>query len=160
MDQIAAIVARGERSAWEVAVELWGPRDNLYEKRLATYDTGDAFDHAAAVGFKDGRLDAHVVPAEQAVEMATLFGARAIGLTNLDIGIARAPADATDSHSLVSCADLAMYRAKLRGEAFAMYEQDFDDSGNLLRLAEELRGAITDDELVLHYQPQLDLLSG
>ncbi|HXR26262.1 MAG TPA: hypothetical protein VN771_00225, partial [Candidatus Baltobacteraceae bacterium] len=24
---------------------------SLYEKRLATYDTGDAFDHAAAVGF-------------------------------------------------------------------------------------------------------------
>ena len=24
---------------------------SLYEKRLATYDEGDAFDHAAAVGF-------------------------------------------------------------------------------------------------------------
>ena len=38
--------------------------------------------NAAALGFKDGRMDACVVPAEQAVEMATLIGARALGLDN------------------------------------------------------------------------------
>jgi len=36
--------------------------------------------NAAALGFKDGRLDVKVVPAEQAVEMATLVGASALGL--------------------------------------------------------------------------------
>ena len=36
--------------------------------------------NAAALGFKDGRLDTTVVPAEQAVEMATRIGARALGL--------------------------------------------------------------------------------
>src|ERR671933_51456 len=36
--------------------------------------------NAAALGFKDGRLDTTVVPAEQAVEMATLIGARALGM--------------------------------------------------------------------------------
>ncbi|HLZ28211.1 MAG TPA: amidohydrolase family protein [Chloroflexota bacterium] len=36
--------------------------------------------NAAALGFKDGRRDARMVPAEQALEMATLFGARALGL--------------------------------------------------------------------------------
>jgi cytosine/adenosine deaminase-related metal-dependent hydrolase len=41
--------------------------------------------NAAAVGFKDGRRDARVVPAEQAVEMATVLGARALGL-DADIG--------------------------------------------------------------------------
>jgi 5-methylthioadenosine/S-adenosylhomocysteine deaminase len=41
--------------------------------------------NAAAVGFKDGRLDAHAVPAEQALEMATLLGARALGMDR-DIG--------------------------------------------------------------------------
>jgi diguanylate cyclase (GGDEF)-like protein len=76
------------------------------------------------------------------------------------IGIARAPADATDSDGLVACADVAMYRAKMRGEAFAVYQQDFDDNGNLLRLAEELRRAVSDGELALHYQPQLDLQTG
>jgi 5-methylthioadenosine/S-adenosylhomocysteine deaminase len=36
--------------------------------------------NAAALGFKDGRRDVNVVPAEQVVEMATLVGARALGL--------------------------------------------------------------------------------
>jgi 5-methylthioadenosine/S-adenosylhomocysteine deaminase len=36
--------------------------------------------NAAALGFKDGRRDVRVVPAEQALEMATLLGARALGL--------------------------------------------------------------------------------
>ena len=41
-----------------------------------------------------------------------------------------------------------------------MYELQFQDNGNLLRLAEELRDALADGELVLHYQPQLDLRTG
>jgi cytosine/adenosine deaminase-related metal-dependent hydrolase len=38
--------------------------------------------NAAALGFKDGRGDVGCVPAEQAVEMATLRGARAVGLAD------------------------------------------------------------------------------
>src|SRR5215204_1562245 len=41
--------------------------------------------NAAAVGFKDGRRSPSLVPAEQALEMATLLGARALGL-EADIG--------------------------------------------------------------------------
>jgi cytosine/adenosine deaminase-related metal-dependent hydrolase len=36
--------------------------------------------NAAALGFKDGRQDVSCLPAEQALEMATLTGARAVGL--------------------------------------------------------------------------------
>jgi cytosine/adenosine deaminase-related metal-dependent hydrolase len=38
--------------------------------------------NAAALGFKDGRGDVGCVPAEQAVEMATRLGARAVGLAD------------------------------------------------------------------------------
>jgi diguanylate cyclase (GGDEF)-like protein len=77
------------------------------------------------------------------------------------IGIAHAPADATDIAGLMACADVAMYRAKKSGLAFAVFEQeeDFDGGGNRLRLAEELRVAIRDGQLVLHFQPQLNLRS-
>ncbi len=75
------------------------------------------------------------------------------------IGIALAPADATDSAALLWCADVAMYRAKSSGAHYALYDQqeDLEGAGNGLRLAEELRAAIEQDELVLHYQPQLGL---
>jgi glyoxylase-like metal-dependent hydrolase (beta-lactamase superfamily II) len=59
LDQIAAIVSRGERSAWAVALELWGARDNPYEKRAALQE-GLAHLQALAV---DGRLQKFVTPA-------------------------------------------------------------------------------------------------
>jgi diguanylate cyclase (GGDEF)-like protein len=77
-----------------------------------------------------------------------------------NIGIALAPADASDSAALVSCADAAMYRAKLGAAPYVRYERGFDEGGNRLRLAEELGAAIDTEGLVLHYQPQLDLRTG
>jgi diguanylate cyclase (GGDEF)-like protein len=76
------------------------------------------------------------------------------------IGIAMAPTDASDSAGLVWCADVAMYRAKLGGTAYALYQPDLDEGGNRLQLVEELRTAIDEGQLILHYQPQLDLRSG
>lgn len=76
------------------------------------------------------------------------------------IGIALAPTDVTDSAGLVWCADVAMYRAKLGGSPVELYEKDLDNGGDRLRLAEELRTAIDEGQLVVHYQPQLDLRSG
>ncbi len=50
-----------------------------------------------------------------------------------------------------------MYRAKLQGARFAVYEPTFGGDGNRLQLADDLSDAIASDSLVLHYQPQLDL---
>jgi len=58
LDQIEAIVKVGERSAWQVALELWGPRDNLYEKRLALQE-GLAHLQALAV---EGRVKKFATP--------------------------------------------------------------------------------------------------
>lgn len=77
-----------------------------------------------------------------------------------NIGIALAPADASDVAGLIECADVAMYRAKLGAKPYALYEQGFNEGGSRLRLAEELRAAVAASELVLHYQPQLDLRTG
>ena len=76
------------------------------------------------------------------------------------IGIAVAPADAGDSISLMRCADVAMYRAKLAHKAYEVYTPSIDDGGNRLALVEELRAAVEGERLVLHYQPQVDLRSG
>ncbi len=76
------------------------------------------------------------------------------------IGIAMAPTDATDSAGLMRCADVAMYRAKLGQRAYEVYQPDIDDGGNRLVLVDELRAAVEQEELVLHYQPQVDLRSG
>jgi diguanylate cyclase (GGDEF)-like protein len=76
------------------------------------------------------------------------------------IGIASAPVDATDSTALLRCADLAMYRAKVGPSPYELYRHDIDDDGNRLRLVDELRDAILGGELEVHYQPQVDLVTG
>jgi len=76
------------------------------------------------------------------------------------IGIALAPDDATDATSLLWCADIAMYRAKVSGLPFTTYQPDLDKAGNHVQLIEELRAAIDEHQLLLFYQPQLDLKTG
>jgi len=76
------------------------------------------------------------------------------------IGIATAPRDASDSASLLRCADLAMFRAKVGGVPFEVYNREIDDEGSRLRLVDELRLAVDGGQFELHYQPQLDLHTG
>lgn len=76
------------------------------------------------------------------------------------IGIAIAPEDAQDTEALVRCADVAMYRAKMENSRLASYEETVDQERDQMRLLEELRTAIDEDELILYYQPQLDMRKG
>lgn len=67
----------------------------------------------------------------------------------------------TDVDVLLSQVDIAMYRAKRAGRGVAVYDPAFDrhDVRDLTLLG-ELRHAIDHDELVLHYQPKVDLITG
>jgi diguanylate cyclase len=76
------------------------------------------------------------------------------------IGIAVVPDDAVRAPDLLRQADLAMYRAKVDGKAFAIYQAEIDGQGNRLALVEDLRVAIEQRQLELHYQPQVDLRTG
>lgn len=76
------------------------------------------------------------------------------------IGIARAGVHAQDPDELIRCADQAMYRAKDNGERYAVYDPAIDREVDRLRLVDDLRSALRDGELELHYQPQIDLNTG
>ena len=58
LDQILELVGTNEKSAWQVALDLWGRRDNLYEKRLALQE-GLAHLQALAV---EGKVSKSVTP--------------------------------------------------------------------------------------------------
>ncbi|MFY9782212.1 MAG: bifunctional diguanylate cyclase/phosphodiesterase [Acidimicrobiales bacterium] len=76
------------------------------------------------------------------------------------IGIALVPANAMDGSSLMWCADVAMYRAKLGNAPYVFYDQDIDGGEDQPNLLDELRIAVQDGQFVLHYQPLLDLKTG
>ncbi len=81
--------------------------------------------------------------------------------TEASIGIALYPDDGDDVSHLLQRADVAMYTAKSDHLGHAFYGPENDHySPERLVLVGELRRAIEQDELVLHYQPKVDLESG
>jgi diguanylate cyclase (GGDEF)-like protein len=81
--------------------------------------------------------------------------------SSVSIGIALFPGDGLDLSTLLRKADIAMYKAKASGHGRHVYSavDDADDSTRLQRV-EELRTAMATDQLVLHYQPKIDLDTG
>jgi diguanylate cyclase (GGDEF)-like protein/PAS domain S-box-containing protein len=77
------------------------------------------------------------------------------------IGVARYPAHGADVDVLLQRADVAMYVAKDAGSPHAEYTAALDhhDTASLTLLS-ELPRAIRDRELVLHYQPKIDVETG
>ena len=86
------------------------------------------------------------------------------GLTfeiDASLGVALYPEHGHDVGVLLQRADVAMYVAKARKTGFEFYTPEIDSySPERLVLLGELRRAIADDELVLHYQPELDMATG
>ncbi|MFO1341177.1 MAG: EAL domain-containing protein [Burkholderiaceae bacterium] len=80
----------------------------------------------------------------------------------LSIGIAVHPTDGDTVEELTRCADTAMYRAKLEGRGtYQFFTAGMQQrSVRQLQLEAALRRATERDELLLHYQPQLDARSG
>ena len=77
------------------------------------------------------------------------------------IGIALFPEHGDDVDTLLQRADVAMYLAKDDRSGCELYVPARDEySPDRLALAAELRRALDERELVLHYQPKADLGSG
>jgi diguanylate cyclase (GGDEF)-like protein len=87
----------------------------------------------------------------------------AIGEISVDvgasIGIAVAPEHGTDAGTLIQRADVAMYTAKADQTGVEVYRPDRDSySAERLTLVSDLRRALHDGTLQVHYQPQVDLV--
>jgi diguanylate cyclase (GGDEF)-like protein len=77
------------------------------------------------------------------------------------IGIALYPGHGDNVDALMKRADVAMYSAKHKDQAFQFYNPRSDpNTQNRLQLGSELRHALEREELVLHYQPKIDLNTG
>jgi diguanylate cyclase (GGDEF)-like protein/PAS domain S-box-containing protein len=77
------------------------------------------------------------------------------------IGLASYPAHGGDAATLLRRADVAMYVAKRAESGVVVYTAEQDHySAERLALGGELRRALEHNELLLHYQPKLDLRDG
>ena len=74
------------------------------------------------------------------------------------IGITLVPEHGDNIDDLLRRADLAMYDAKRSGSGYALFAAEQEEApARRLALLGDLRHCIERDELVLHYQPKIDL---
>jgi len=82
--------------------------------------------------------------------------------TATSIGISIFPTDAREPDRLVSFADMALYTAKEQGRStYKFFDSKMDEVVQRRKAMEnELRESLFANQLVLHFQPQVDLTSG
>ena len=82
--------------------------------------------------------------------------------STLSLGISVYPTDGEDAESLLKKGDNAMYQAKSQGRnGYVFYDKVLEEKNTLRNMHEEvLREALTKDEFILHYQPQVSSTNG
>lgn len=80
---------------------------------------------------------------------------------DVNIGAACYPVDAMTAADLFQCASVAMHEAKRSGGNACIFDVSIAEALNRRRaLAERFARALVEDRLSLHYQPQVDLVTG
>jgi diguanylate cyclase (GGDEF)-like protein/PAS domain S-box-containing protein len=95
------------------------------------------------------------------VAQPVMLGNKEFSVT-CSIGVAVYPSEGTPADSLIEHADIAMYRAKKLGRNnFQFYSPAMnEESLERVRIEGALRNAVERKQFVLHYQPQVSLVSG
>ncbi len=113
----------------------------------------ERLDEELSVGLIQGMMDAIARPLQ--IEGYDFF-------LSCSIGVAVYPNDGADPESLLKHADIAMYRAKEMGNNnYQFYTAAMNERAlERLRIEGDLRNALERKELLLYYQPQVDLRTG
>ncbi len=146
----------GDRLLVQVGVRLAGA---LRATDLLARLGGDEF---GVLLVNSGHDEAVVVAGNLRAALAEPFLLEGITLhSSASMGIAVHPDQGHDVTSLMRKADMAMYKAKSTRSGHQVYQSDDDSHGDVrLRTLQELRFALTNNELELHYQPKVDLATG
>jgi len=136
-------------------------RQTVREADLVARYGGDEFQVLVRTkpGVEEPARIAETIIAKLSANYAIDGQAITIGAT---VGIALAPKDASDGEELLRCADMALYQAKAEERGiWRAFDPEMDIALRRKREIERnLRDAIENDELELHYQPVVDVKTG
>ena len=108
---------------------------------------------------EDAAVVAHTI--QEMVSRPFTIDGHEFGIT-CSIGISLYPKDGRDVDSLLKNADAAMYRAKEQSRnSFQFYTSEMNDKVvERMVIEQHLRHALEMQQLVIHYQPQVELING
>lgn len=147
----------GDQLLREIARRL---REAVPDEQLVARIGGDEF--AMLLHGLDDMDEAHAIAVDAIARIREpLDLAGRVLHVSASVGIALYPEHGNDVGELMQAADLAMYRAKGVDARVAIFGDDGDDAPHSrFELEVDLWQAAKRDELVLQYQPVLDLASG
>jgi len=134
-------------AAWRLA----SIKNNLAAIRLG----GDEFAVLLPLDDQDeiGVISRHIL---ESLRQQTPAGDHVLTVS-ASIGVAIAPEHASDPETLLRRADIALYRARTEGRGtLRMFDPGYEDALHKRgQIERDLAGALTNEELVVRYQPQL-----
>ncbi|MDQ6728992.1 MAG: EAL domain-containing protein [Actinomycetota bacterium] len=179
--QVELALARARRSATSVALMFVDLDDFKDVNDRLGHAAGDQLLTGVAARLRGVLRDSDVLArqggdeflilitdlSDDAVRSAEMVGTKVLGSlhepfvvgtaevrTGASIGISLFPADATDAEALLRHADAAMYRAKGQsGGRLAFHQPTGNSTAKRTSVSSQLRNAMTDAELELHYLP-------
>jgi len=144
----------GDQLLRRIAARLGEDLGDCFVARLG----GDEFVLVKPFGGEAGAIDELARRTLAAVEVPIPIGEHLLE-SKASIGIAIAPADGANSNNLLRSAELALYKAKEAGRGtYRFFEEPMNALAQARRLLEiDLRHALANGELELHYQPLFHL---
>ena len=136
-------------------------KEMLDETYILARSSADNFSIATRGGDEDQNI-AHVLAniLSNIQDQPFLVGGQNLRIT-ARAGIAAYPVDGEDIETLLRNAEAALKKAKLSGDKYLFYAPEFNARvAEKLSLENKLRRALEQEQLVLHYQPKIDLKSG
>ncbi len=139
----------------------------LQEAALRLYSTGRGTDTAARLGGDEfavlmpaaqrEKIEGHCGMVAELIKAPYNISGQQIAI-GVSMGVACYPEDGDNSEELMRKADLAMYHAKKSCQDFVFYESALDQNhSKQLGLRADLEGVLERQELVVYYQPKLNL---
>jgi len=148
---------RGDELLRQVGARL---RQAMFENDMVSRLGGDEFGILLPKMAAARDLAAVIRKIQNALETPFVIEGVPIAVES-SVGAVIAPDHGTDADLLLQHADVAMYQAKQTGTGFMLYDPARDPhSPRRLALMAELRQAIEHEQLLLYYQPKIELASG
>jgi diguanylate cyclase (GGDEF)-like protein len=135
-------------------------RSNVYAIDTVARLGGDEF-AVIMPGLNGSDAYAAAEKLRRAINAPIVVGSMSIAV-EASIGVSTGPLQADDTTTLLRFADIAMYDAKRRRCGTVAYATSSTNAStrDRLELAQQIREGVTGGQIVLHYQPKVEIVSG